>query len=1069
MSEQDKLCQYANRDIYNVNGSQYVINNPIIQVTTNKALTGEIELKFKELEKVDYLKILKEYCDGKKIISRGTVVEDILRVIDGESEILIYGEPGIGKTVILSELSRGRDAVYISLRDKSFNRVMKYLINSIELAYEHSNEEVVSVLETLLQTSNKLFLIDDCESNPQILQQLLGIEKFNNVFVYASRVKKVLGSYNIKNYEVKPFVKDEVEAFININIGELTIVQLQDLMENSQGNPLYLYYFSKYQISPLPKDLNDYQQAIWNSLEIDEKEMLNCIATTTFPIAFAVLKCAFDAVLEKSNSPMQVMDRIGKIEFLLRINENSYEIFHPSFKEYLLSELNKNGLIEYYKRKIGEICLEKEDYIEATILLINIDDKKTKPYIFETTHYLYFLGYIELSSQILEVSLTLFDRITERFEYGYINYHLSSLYKDLNENDKSFACIEEAITSFKEAEENEFHVLALTFKAQYLAEEGKKEESQEVLNLLLSNMPESRSVQATIYLNASKTYLSFNQYRLSAEYAKKAFELFSKLKDKRGMSTSILNYSASLGNIDEEDLALEYLEKLLGDKEIQDIPQLKAGILNNLTMCYRKKGRLEEAKRACLEAIEICRKLNLNIRVSMNLLNLGNVYRDEENFNESEKLYRQGLEIAKECGSRREIGRAQELLANIYNALGKHNDAILYASDAIIESSAVKDSYRVAEAYIERAKAYKKMGSLELYVKDVDKAVANYLDEGFTESALYNLFESSKTHFQLGNLENIKANIEVIERIIQGERNIDFESLSDNLKDFKSIDDSKLMELYALMFARYIDTDKGLNLTFPFVNFVELCLANSADGGKQILFELLNRIIGRIPFNDRLMNLLAYGIEQSGTLLDFEDVNQLIIRLADGIGGFYYREISDGTGIFTVSWSNGFIAQINSTKLDIMEYKLAFSIAMIIKCNSSLFCEKVVELKEKCLEIYVINYNTFSKEFEILTEDNFPEPVSAVFSIGKDYNVPTIIVPHRDYAVMCDFSKNPDNKAFIWILMNLYRVIVSHITHKGSEDFGESLAKDSRAFVEKITGINCNLIKENRWRLNGVY
>ncbi|MBF4692245.1 tetratricopeptide repeat protein [Fusibacter ferrireducens] len=1068
MSEKNNLYQEASRDIYNISGSQYIINNPIIQVTSDKAVTEEMELKFKELKKVDYLRILKEYCSEKKIISRESVVRDIYNALDGDSEMLIYGEPGIGKTIILSELAKDQDAVYISLRDKSLNRVVKYLIDSFEIQYGYGEDDIMAVLETLLQTSEKLFLIDDCESNPQILHKFLSIEKFRNIFVYASRIKSILGSYSIKNYEVKPFVKDETEAFIKQNIGETTIVEFQDLVKVSQGNPLYLYYFSKYQISPLPKDLGDYQQAIWNNLGTDEKELLNCIATTTFPIELTILKGVFDSILEKSNSPMQIMEKINRIEFLLRINERNYEIFHPSFKEYLLAELDRKGLIEYYKSKIGYVCLEKDDYIEATILLKNIDSQKIKPYIFETSHYLYFLGYIELSAQILEVGLSLYDREVEIFEFGYANYHLSSIYKDLGDNVRSFDFIEEAIASFKTIGDEEFHTLALTFKAQYLAEEGIKEEALEVLGLLLSEKPKSDLVQASIYLNVSKTYLSFNQYKLAAAYAKKSYELFSKMKDKRGMHMSILNYSASLGNINEEDLALEYLENLLEDEEIQDIPQLKAGVLNNLTMCYRKKGRLGEAKKACLESIEICRKLNLNVKVSMNLLNLGNVYRDEKDFQESEKLYKQGLDIAKQSGCKREIGRAQELLANIYNALGKYDDAILYASDAINESSAVKDSYRVAEAYIERAKAHKSMSSLELYVQDIDKAVINYLDERFVESALYYLFESSKTHFLLGNLESVKTNIDFIEKVIQNDKNVDFESLADNLEDFKSIDDTKLMELYSIMFARYLDIGDRVNLIFPFINFVDLCLANKADEGKQTLLNVLNKIIDRVPNNDRLMNLLAYGIEQSGTLLDFEDVEEIIKKLVDGINGFYYREISDGTGIFTVAWDNGFIAQINSTKLEIMEYKIALSIALVTKCNCSLFCERAGELKERSLEIYVINYDTFNKEVQQLKEESFPEPVSAVFSAGKDYDVPTVIIPHKNYADMCDFSKNPDNKAFVWILMNLYRVIVSHLSHLSVEDCDKILAKDSRVFVEKITGINYSFIKEENWRLNEI-
>ncbi|NMA48399.1 MAG: hypothetical protein GX947_01285 [Tissierellia bacterium] len=80
--------------------------------------------------------------------------------------------------------------------------------------------------------------------------------------------------------------------------------------------------------------------------------------------------------------------------------------------------------------------------------------------------------------------------------FGYANYHLVSIYKDLGGNVRSFDCIEEAIISFKTIGNEEYHALALTFKAQYLAEEGIKEEALEVLNLLLSEKPKRELVQA---------------------------------------------------------------------------------------------------------------------------------------------------------------------------------------------------------------------------------------------------------------------------------------------------------------------------------------------------------------------------------------------------------------------------------------------------------------------------------------------------------------------------------------------------------------------------------------------
>lgn len=1067
MEKTDKFSEYQVRDINNVVGSQYIINNPVIEINNSENINS-MNLRFKELEKVDYLKILRETCSEKNIIYRERVIDDLLKLMANENEILVFGNPGIGKTVILHELSKKRDAVYISLRDKSLKRAINYIINSIEIDYAYDNtDDIINVLEIMLQASNKLFLIDDCESNPELLQQLLSLEKFNNIFVYASRNSDILCSYTIKDYEIKPFDKEEVNEFIKINSNTdtLGVVNFQDLFEISQGNPLYLYYFSRYQITPLPKDLAKYQQAIWNSINTDERELLSCIGITNFPISFDIMKNAYNLLACENNSPMKIVEKIRNVNFLLNIDEKNYEIFHPSFKEYIISELTKIGMIDYYKEKIGYVCLEKGDYIEATLLLRNIDNEKIEPHLFETAHCLYFWGHIELSAQILEIGLALYKKLSRHLEYGYTNYHLSNIYRDLGEKCKSYECIEEAIKCFKDRDKEQFYVLSLTFKAQFLAEDGNKNESMEVINNLLDNIPESKEVQATLYVNVSKTFLSFNQYKQAAKHAKMAYELFSSLKDKRGMTISILNYSACLGNLDEENLAIEYLEALLETNEIVNQPQIKAGILNNLTLCYRKNHKYKEAKKVCLESIDICRKLKLYEKVTMNLLNLGNVYRDEEEYIECEKVYKQGLEMAREYSFKREIGRAQELLANIYNLLERYDDAILYANEAIKESKSIKDSFRVAEAYIERAKAYEKLNFLELYVQDIDDAIKYYLDEGFLNYALYYLFKSAKINFQLNQLENVKNSLNHIKDMILNENEIDFIELLEHINNLREIDDNNALELYVITFNKYFVSNNNFNVLLPFIEFVTLCKDKIKCSGKQIIIDILNKIIGEINDNSKLIDILAFGIGQSGELLGFEDIKKIIIKVIDKIDGFYYRELSDGSGVFTIVCDEGFIVQINSAKLDIMEYKIALSIGLIIKNNYKLLCESVVNFKENTFGLYTLDYDTFNKQVTEITDECFPDLVSALFIPRENFGTPTVMVLHKDYVNLCDFSKNPNNKAFIWILMNLYQAIICHIEHITEKDITDNLAKDARRFVEKVTGINYEIEKKDRWRI----
>jgi hypothetical protein len=61
----------STRDINVVNnGNQYVINNPQIEIIGDASASKNVEIKVKEFEKVDYLRLLDENCNKKHIVYR---------------------------------------------------------------------------------------------------------------------------------------------------------------------------------------------------------------------------------------------------------------------------------------------------------------------------------------------------------------------------------------------------------------------------------------------------------------------------------------------------------------------------------------------------------------------------------------------------------------------------------------------------------------------------------------------------------------------------------------------------------------------------------------------------------------------------------------------------------------------------------------------------------------------------------------------------------------------------------------------------------------------------------------
>ncbi|MDI3477785.1 MAG: hypothetical protein PWQ59_1310 [Thermoanaerobacterium sp.] len=1062
----DKI-QTAGRDINNVNGPQYIFNNPIMRLTGREGNFNEGELKILELEKDDYLKELNKQLAEKNLIERNWVIKDIQNILDEKNQVIIYGNPGVGKTVIMNELVIDRDAVYISIKGKSIDRVIRYLVNSCGLPYDGDREGIIDLFEGFLKSSSKYFLIDDCESNPELITTLLSIEKFDNKFVYASRNKNIAVEYQIDSYEISTFDEGEILEFLKVNEIKVDDLVLTDLIVASQGNPLYLYYFTKHQIKPLPKGLVEYQSAIWRLLSVDHKEILSCVAISTFPITLITLRDSYKLITKKDCSPMAFLELLSELNYLLKRNDSTYEIFHLSFKEFLLDEITDKGIADLYKREIGNACFNNNEIVNASVLLIDVKDKKIKPYLFESAHILYHSGYIDLSQKLLLAALEFYDTNDELYEIGYAHYHLSNIYKDFSNNSLAYSHIEEAQKIFEDLGEKKLLSAALTFKALFLAEDGQKKESFEIVDQIIDNLPEDKQQQALAYVNISKIYLCFNQYKAGAEFARKALEIFIELKDSFGIQISILNYSGCLANIEEEELATKYLEDMLNSENIEISPQVRAGILNNLTSCYRKSGDYDKAKQNCIEAIKIVRQLGLNNKVAMNLLNLGNVYRDEKNYEKCETIYKQGLKIAKEHNCKKEIGRAFELIANIYNLQKKYPEAKDAAINAIKISSLVKDDFRIAEAYIEKANANKGLGLIDEYVDDLINAVKHYLQENFYDEAIYHLFNVCNIANENKFTTIIHESIELLKEVVDKTNQIDIGEFVNKLKERNEIiDNSSALEIIEKMLQKYLLDVNAVNTVYPFIYYITLCKREFDRGGIDRFKIMLLSIQENIRNNSNLLNLLAVLIEQSNYLLKLNEVEDIIEILVDSIDGFYYREISDGSGIFTICWDNNVIFQVLSTKQDLTEFKIALSISLILKSSEQYIKSKIENFHEEFLEIYVFNYDTFNREIQEIGEKAISEPISAIFGERVGYDIPVPIILCKNYNERSDFAINDNNKAFVWILMNLYRVLISHFCHIPANEFDKKYAKDASKFAKTIMFPKANKENEDFWKID---
>ena len=1048
----DEESIYAYRDINNVQGNQYIINSPIFNT-----LGGENSSKFvlQKIENVNYFDELKERLEEKKLVVRNKVLQDIKNIMNNVESLLVYGEPGIGKTTLVGELSLSYKIIYISLRNRSIKEVFGYLIECYGLQF-NKDEDIFFMLESLIKSSNFLFVFDDCERNREGVQQLERLVKYGNKFLYLARNRSVFTGINISKYELGKLTKDEVKEFIKLSLEtKLEDDFIDELYLKSKGNPLYLYYYVNYKINPLPIGLESYQEALWGSLSSEQKEILSCIAITNFSIKREVLKESLYKLTSVKNTLMEFQLKTSVLEYLLNSKKGVYDIFHPLFKEYILKYISDNEMTSEYEVIVGESAIEKKFFIEGTLLLLDKDKDVINEHLLPVGVKLYNSSRIVQSIKVLEKALTIYKKDIKYIEYyAHTNYHISLVYMDINNKNDGYICINKAIDIYNDLSDKKGYLLCIVIKAAFLAEDGRKEETEKLLTEIDTFEFIDDKFKANVYINMSKINLSFNQYEKAATNAKIAYELFIKVDNKEGALKSLLNYSGALSNIDQEELATEYLERILDDNDISINKTLKAAIMNNLTSCYRKKKEYDKAISTCNKSIKIMNELKQYSKLAMNLLNLGNIYRDLEDWNKCESAYVEGIKIAEENAVIREIGRGYELMASMSYMQKKYDECIKYSQKAIEASNQVNDDFRVAEAYVEMSRGYLGLNDIIPYINCIEQAVQYYLKENFVNEAIDYLIKLIKYYDINYNEVKVKEYLEKIKLIINTEKDIDNQLLYYNLvEEFKENESTNIVvDLYYNIIIGILESENDLNLMKLFTGFVDICKNNISNRTKNMFIDAVKRLVVKGKDSKLSMTVLAFIIEESGQLVGIDQLKSIIKHLKEYYNDIYIRKNGEMTYIFTSYWNCGVYIQYCCEGTQLINIKVALALYLITKFNEDYIIGKVSNIKCKYVDFNILDLKSVNESLggnEYLSEHNFKEmPVN--ISTGVTCDVPTYIILGEEYEVKKNEDSGIKNEVFIYTIMNIFDQLTKRISNESITKTDKSGAIKARRFIEHL-------------------
>ncbi|MCL2650487.1 MAG: tetratricopeptide repeat protein [Candidatus Azobacteroides sp.] len=1010
--------------IYNVGGDLRLEHS----AETIELLRKKKQEELSNVYSTSYIDIIRENLSNKKLVTRTQEISTIEKLHDELGQFIICGVPGIGKTVLINQfLEKHSNTVYISVKNKSPLSIFSYLTNKIkscnnEDMLEADNLEISkNTLQAELQKTEYLFIIDDCEKDTETTKSLIGLEKFKSKFIFIAREIESFKPCNIHSHSISPFSEDETKFFIELNSIALDTIKFNELYFASKGNPLYLYYFSQYQINPLLKDIQSYQDSIWSILGSEEQELLIYISIPLFPIEVSDL-----IKLYPNTSPLVISKQLNELSGLVKNNNGVLSVFHPSFSEHVIDTISSNGLKDIYQTKLGEYFINQEDYLQAVYLLIDSNPEKIKGYLFDIFPVLTELGELELGIKALNVKLKY---VSDELEKGYIHYHLSHSYHLLGQKELSQSHIDTALIHFEKVENKKWHNTAMMTKAMNLIEDGFVKEGVEIADKILSSVSvDDKLYRAQLLVNISKIYIDTFEITKAVEVCKEAYQIFEELQVVEGMINSLTNLISSLGQNDNSlDEAEKYGLKLLELSKKESLLIVQVIVLNSLTSISRQKKKFLDAKQYGNEVIKLCQQLKMKDKVILNLVNLGNVIRDEGDIDAALKTYNEALIYAKEYKLRKDEARIYWILADLYRDKCDFELSLQYAQKSIDINLEINYYYGIANASRVMSNTLSAMGRKIEAAKALESSAEYYKKiSHFATSYQTRLSEAINIYFQEG--ENNKANELLNELIISRAENMNISELADLIIQNKN--NTNANEKFQLLFENYFTKESFTNIVSQILLYVEYCKSLGKDTGEGYFINTLHFIIENLGKVQYSYSILGMAIEQSGWLLEDKDLFVILEKLQNKLPAFFVRN-RESESIIITSINNKINLEflIFNDELACMKLMLAL-VLLLNEIESSIFDKS--HILEKYSIVWIHSFSeAYQKVFEetIEAKNPFDEHSQTIHMGKKDWSIQDFIIVSNEYEQYNNINENKDNKCSLYFFVNAIANIKGHFYH----------------------------------------
>lgn len=689
--------------------------------------------------------------------------ENVKKELEAQLEIdpvaLVTGPLGSGKTVFLSALAGDMGWGFVECGEKSPDEVLANAANAVRglldlpaKAFLLPSDAQVA-LKVAWEALQFVTLVLDDMSQQETLNQVRSVAPVSNThrLILSSRVDI---STAATVYELPPLDLDETRVFIDRNRDEpLMAGELVEIHNASRGNPLYLRYYLSGQPGVYENSLAEYETRVWGSLTAGAREILYYLAWSDRPLSLEDLANLYSG---SSGSTEEIADITLSASSLLAESDRGYSIFHPHAKETIQSITSRSKPhLRFYIERLRKWFFDNRDYVSAFGTLSSAGFPPSSSLLEMAGRQAIVKGDFRMAVEILEAQINLAKSSSDGNRERDLRLYLAHVMSISGRPDQALELIDQA-AGIPADTNPPFDISELKATIGVL---GKGD--HQAFEELLARQDDYRQDgslwdAARLSVDLSVYYVRQDELEKAAAEAEFAMRVFEEHGDDYGFRIARGNYLSAISALPGKAIERDNLIKEM-ETESKDEPQQRALLCNVLTRRAREKGDISGAKSFALEAIQIGRDIGDHAIVCNNLINLGNSYRSEENWESAIAQYEAADKQARKVNLVLSEAAAQERLASVFIRKGVGERAVHHANYAISIARGVSDRIE-SNATEELAQAYelinRKDDAIETWLRYASLEIKQSND---VESGSYGFFRAVSLMMDRKNLQEYVA------------------------------------------------------------------------------------------------------------------------------------------------------------------------------------------------------------------------------------------------------------------------------------------------------------------------